>query len=455
MANVFATKTGNWTDTTVWNTGALPTASDDVYANGFTVTINTSPTVLSIRNTLAAGINAGGGFTATSGMVLTVTGDGVIAGSVSSTTCLLLNLSVGSSCTINGNVTGGSASDSYGIRTQGSGIVNIFGTVRGGTGGNSPYGIRQDSGTVNVTGNLIAGSSNFATALLLNGPGTAANIIGNVTGGTQSNCFGIYNNSTGVFNITGNITGGSLSNNTAAGGLCSNGITNITGQITGGFNSAIGFLQTGGQLNITGDIIGGPAAGVSNSSSGTFTQIGTVYSSTTAPGIDFGSVSQVTILTGPFISTSGTGVLAAASGVNPCIAARWFIKDTELGTFSYTMRGETVSGSPSSRPARVLALPEGYNAAYPLASDVRSPVTFGPDGIYSGTMIVPDPSSVLPAVPIDDTVGTANLQIDADSFWSVPTSTTFAAGSVGERFMRLATMASVGDQIAAMKQATT
>lgn len=40
MATRFAVKTGVWSDTTVWNTGALPTSADTVYPNGFTVTID-------------------------------------------------------------------------------------------------------------------------------------------------------------------------------------------------------------------------------------------------------------------------------------------------------------------------------------------------------------------------------------------------------------------------------
>jgi hypothetical protein len=33
MANVYAVKNGNWSDTTLWNTGSLPAIIDDVYAN--------------------------------------------------------------------------------------------------------------------------------------------------------------------------------------------------------------------------------------------------------------------------------------------------------------------------------------------------------------------------------------------------------------------------------------
>lgn len=52
MAVRYATKTGNWSDTTLWDNGALPVAGDDVYSNGFTVTIDQNVSGLSsIRNT--------------------------------------------------------------------------------------------------------------------------------------------------------------------------------------------------------------------------------------------------------------------------------------------------------------------------------------------------------------------------------------------------------------------
>ena len=63
MAIVYAVKTGNWSDTTVWNTGALPTSADDVYPNTFVVTINQNITVKSLDNRATTGVTAGGQFT--------------------------------------------------------------------------------------------------------------------------------------------------------------------------------------------------------------------------------------------------------------------------------------------------------------------------------------------------------------------------------------------------------
>ena len=52
MATRFATATGVWSNTTIWDNGALPTSSDVVYPNGFVVTIDTDITVQSLNNNI-------------------------------------------------------------------------------------------------------------------------------------------------------------------------------------------------------------------------------------------------------------------------------------------------------------------------------------------------------------------------------------------------------------------
>ena len=59
MANVYATRNGNWSDPTMWNTLALPTASDDVFANNFVVQVDVTTSVLSVRTTASAPIVTG------------------------------------------------------------------------------------------------------------------------------------------------------------------------------------------------------------------------------------------------------------------------------------------------------------------------------------------------------------------------------------------------------------
>ena len=73
MANITATKNGNWSDATVWSSGVLPTSADDVYSNGFNVTIDQNVTVLSIRQSSPASTTTGGTFILTNGIIVNAT----------------------------------------------------------------------------------------------------------------------------------------------------------------------------------------------------------------------------------------------------------------------------------------------------------------------------------------------------------------------------------------------
>jgi hypothetical protein len=177
MAIVRATKTGNWSDTTVWNTGALPTSADDVYSNTFTVTIDQSATVLQISNAAATGVTAGGGFVMSAGgYTLTANVNASL-----NVNCLTVSNGVGTTATVVGNVQAGSVGK--GIAFTGAGTLNVTGNSTGGTGTNG-YGIdHTGTGTINLTG--------------------AVNGSGSTSG------HGIRNSSSGTFNITGTATGGS------------------------------------------------------------------------------------------------------------------------------------------------------------------------------------------------------------------------------------------------------
>jgi len=53
MATRFAVANGNFSSGATWDNGAVPTSDDDLYANGFNVTINGTYTVQTIRNTVS------------------------------------------------------------------------------------------------------------------------------------------------------------------------------------------------------------------------------------------------------------------------------------------------------------------------------------------------------------------------------------------------------------------
>lgn len=188
MANVYAVKSGNWSDTTVWNTGALPTSADDVFANGFIVDINISPTVLSIRNTSAAGINQDGYFRILSGVTLNCTANsGLINGNVFNA---VLNCSIATgSCSVIGNL---SASI---INNTAVSVQTLYFT---------------GAGTLNFTGNIVwgAGGNNRQSVIANSGPGILnITTVGDITNSTQTNALDavIINTSTGTINITGSL----------------------------------------------------------------------------------------------------------------------------------------------------------------------------------------------------------------------------------------------------------
>jgi hypothetical protein len=135
------------------------------------------------------------------------------------------------------------------------------------------------------------------------------------------------------------------------------------------------------------------------------THVGTAQAGVIGPAIGLGVVGQITTLTGPLLSTTTAQGTAAASGVNPCVALRWFPADTALATFSYSMRGATVSGG--IRPERLMYLPDAYASGQPTAANVRSGTIYGPGSVYTGTCAVPAAASVASGVPVDATTGTA------------------------------------------------
>ena len=378
MAIRYAVATGNWSNTATWNGGTLPTSSDDVYSNTFTVTIDTSPTVSSIRNTSVASpvVTAGGSFAIiANGITLNAN---VINGNVG---CLAISLGSGFSCTINGTCTGGTANGG-GVSNNGSGTVTINGGCVGGTASGAVALQNYSNGTVTINGNCIGGSGFIAD--------------------------GVRNNSVGIVNIFGDCYGGSNSSQ-------------------GAKNTSIGIM------NITGVCYGGSGAGsegVTNTSSGTLNHIGIVQASSGAAGIGPGSATQITVLTGPF--------LTSAQGINPVTALRWFWANSTPPATYYQIRTQNLA---TIRPLYT-ADSVGGN---PAASNVRSGTVFGPASELTGTAVIPSIYSVLTGVPVDNTVGSG--PIDPAQFWNYPISGITTSGSIGERLKTAATVNVMGQLI--------
>lgn len=211
MAEVYATKTGVWSDDTVWNTGTAPTASDDVYANGYTVTIDEDVTVSSIRNTAGSTAAANGEFLVTDND-RTIVAD-ILSGGTGSNECI--NWTGTGTLTLTGNVTGpAGGNQAYGLRVGGAGSALVMtGNALGGAGANAAAIAVYGSGcTVSITGDVTGGSGAGGadgTAGLRAGDASVT-ITGNVTGGTHVQGIGVLGGS--VVLVNGNI----LSNVAAA-----------------------------------------------------------------------------------------------------------------------------------------------------------------------------------------------------------------------------------------------
>ena len=92
MAQRWAVATGNWSNPATWNGGTLPGATDDVYANNFTVTIDQDVTANSLNIVAGTTAVAGGTFQVTSGtrtVALQTLAVGAFGGSTSSHLLLL------------------------------------------------------------------------------------------------------------------------------------------------------------------------------------------------------------------------------------------------------------------------------------------------------------------------------------------------------------------------------
>jgi hypothetical protein len=165
MAIVYAVKTGNWSDTTVWNTGALPTSADDVYPNTFAVTINQNITVKSLDNRATTGVTAGGSFQPSTGSNFTLVCDTVNSGA---TSVLFLFSTNNFTFTITTN-----SVNSLGTAnaiTVNQSTVNLV--INGNINANASPGIGlQSIGTFTLNGNAIANGA--ASALNCSGLGTS------------------------------------------------------------------------------------------------------------------------------------------------------------------------------------------------------------------------------------------------------------------------------------------
>lgn len=413
MANRWAVANGNWSNTATWNGGTLPTSADDVFADGFTVTIDQTITVLSIRTTQRSGGTAGGGFTVSGAHTINAI---CIAGT---TTCLTSTATSGTTVTVNGNSTGGSVINAHGINNSSTGTVIVTGTITGGTvNSTTPAAglFNNTTGAVTIVGNVQAGLSSGNHGVYNNGAG-AVTITGSVTGG-GGGAQGFFNNGAGTVTITGNITGGSAGgqNSTFPGyGIFNNanGAVNITGNCSSG-TGANGFIAglynaSTGPVSIIGNLTALSSYAVWCVGTGSLTVNGVTINASTSNNAIFSSAANVIDITGTINGSTAfpavyaltatvrvRGNVVAQNGINPICSTKLNIDPTASQTFTLQ---DTSNANRSLFTANALS-------TFPAVSDVRSGVVYA-SGSLTGTCNVPAAASVAFGVPVDNTTGTA------------------------------------------------
>jgi hypothetical protein len=414
MALRYAVATGNWSNTATWDGGTLPTSADDVFSNNFTVTIDGTFTVLSIRNTLNAAlptIVAGGQFRFANGGNLTCTAStGIIVGSTTPT--LEMTLASGNTGTFNGS-----------ILTLPN--TNNFNAIR-----------NSSTGTLNLNGNYNIDATANRAVILLTSTGTI-NIVGDISstftgGGTSMN--NILMTAAGTLNITGNVTA-STNTERASSTINSNaGTINITGNTTANITPAIYII---GAVN--------------------YTQIGNVNASTAQPAIYNQTTAATISVTGIITANTGSPAIYAAFALTNSYSSGTYVKVSgnvvnSTNNMAIVAPRVTIDTNTSSWLFQISTggnrtlYAAGVALGNPATTNVRFGTTYGASSELTGTLRVPSASNVLSGVLVDATTGTL-LMTPAD-FWNYLIASGFTANSIGDRLQNAATVATTGGQIA-------
>lgn len=398
MANVFAVKTGNWSDGTVWNTGALPTSADDVYSNNFTVTIDQNVNVLSLRNTSATGITAGGGYSITGNFTIT-------APNLIKSTAILITYSGTGTININASILNQAEQQNWYLSITSNGNVNWVGNITNFIAQNARCAIyKQGTGKLTFTGDISTTTISNAQVIII----TAGDfeMTGNITIASASFNFvsaGVFYQSTGSCIITGTLT----NNSTATGG-------------------SIGIMTT--------------CVSFANSTASYFKHIGSmINNSVSGVCLDARNGNAINILTGPFVCSS--------NGIVPFIVLRMHYQIT-MGSY-FEFRDSSTNGAlpPSAAaPATRLVAPSTVVDS-PIPANVRDGVSYALNTL-TGKLKVPAAGSVALGVPVDNTTGTAVLTPAA--VWDYATASITNTNSIGARLKNCSTVDTTGEQLEAL-----
>jgi hypothetical protein len=359
MALKYPLANGNWSNAANWNGGTLPVAGDDVRANGFTVTIDQDINVERISIIASSPATAGGSFVISTNRNLICD---IYGGTTIGAHCL--TSTAGITVNIIGSVYGGTSSTAQGINfTNAGSVINFTGNAFAGLNNQLNHGINF-FGTLNFTGNAFGGNSGFTNVGAIN----------------------VNNGANLLFN--GNITGGGASNND---GVRTLGNCIINGNIYAGTaNGSHALRVLGGSCTINSDCYGG---NVANS-------YAVVVVSATSVLVNGNILAGLNSTSYGLQSLSTNVVISNVEFNNGIIPIDGLIK--------FKNTAPTITVTKADNTTQQLVDPSTTNI--PTPSDVRDGTSYA-SGALTGTLKVPSASSVAVGVPVDNTVGTAIIDI--------------------------------------------
>ena len=393
MADVRAVANGNWNTGATWNTGTVPTAADDVYSNTFTVNVDVSFTVLTLRSTAGTGITAGGSFNFnTAGVTGTVTSSSPLV--PGATNMIQVTATTGTvTISLGGNVTPRVASSDVLILHSGNCNFNLSGTNFNGVLGaaNSVTCIsKTSSGLITITGNLNGGfhSSGPISANALSSTNGNTVVVGNINGGGSTGGSGRgINQTAGTLTITGNVTGGqAVSNN--QGVFFTGTLLTVNGTILGGTVAAA--IESSAPINnITGNVTAGTVLAIGSSSANIINVTGTVTASATSQAISMTNANGQVYLNGNMVNNNGKMAIYA-----PIV---WLDANNTTQADFFTS-----GGSPRTLYS------EDTVPNMPAETDTRNNIVYGPGSGLTGTLKIPAAADTRNGVIYDNgTTGTA------------------------------------------------
>lgn len=265
-------------------------------------------------------------------------------------------------------------------------------------------------------------------------------IVGNVSAGTTGVglCFVAGTADTLNTTITGDLHG-ATGGTTAALEISRNRIAGSTVTINGNVYGRVGngiSVSTDVPVTVNGSVVGGSVAGFSNTGSNSHFIKRAVGGS--------GGLTNPTGGTAVGVSNIQNGLVYVQEfeygqqGASPVSGPVFIDQKTNSVT---VMRSEPLAYNPITLFTSLSA-----QGLFPPASSVRVGTVYG-NGDFTGTMIVPTFSAVQVGVPVDDTVGI--FLLSPDVFWQFNRQEILNyPDSIGYRIANLATIPSVGQQIA-------